>query len=346
MRKRVTILALVLCLTLTACGGGEDSRGQTSFLGAAAGIQEDAVLLTVDGREVLAWRYLYWLAYTCDRVRERYEENGLKLDWDTPLGGGTLADYARDQALADTALYATVENWAERYDCGLTGEDQIALDEDWAEKAADHGGEEAYLEILADMGLDQTRAKELSGVGQMYAKLYALSNTADSALAPDREALEEFAAEQGLLTVDRILVSAGADKEAARRRAAEIFSQLNSAADQTAKFTELAAAGDDTTGPRTLSPGDGVLDTSLEEAAGTLAEGQCSGILESGEGFSILLRLPTAPESVSAGYFDQRLQSAAEGAAVETAEEYGKLDIAGFYRSLQAVRAADHNTIS
>lgn len=341
MRKRVTILALVLCLTLTACGGGEDSRGQTSLLGAAAGIQEDAVLLTVDGREVPAWRYLYWLAYTCDRVRERYEENGLKLDWDTPLGGGTLADYARDQALADTALYATVENWAERYGCGLTGEDQIALDEDWAEKAADHGGEEAYLEILADMGLDQTRAKELSGVGQMYAKLYALSNTADSALAPDREALEEFAAEQGLLTVDRILVSAGADKEAARRRAAEIFSQLNSAADQTAKFTELAAAGDDTTGPRILSPGDGVLDTALEEAAGALAEGQCSGILESGEGFSILLRLPTAPESVSAGYFDQRLQSAAEGAAVETAEEYGKLDIAGFYRSLQAVRAAD-----
>lgn len=340
MRKRVTILALVLCLTLTACGGREDSQGQTSFLGRAAGIREDAVLLTVDGREVPAWRYLYWLAYTCDRVRERYEENGLKLDWDTPLGGGTLADYARDQALADTALFATVENWAERYDCGLTGEDQTVLEEDWAEKAADHGGEEAYLAVLADLGLDQARAKELSGVGQMYAKLYALSSTTGSALAPDQGALQEFAASQNVLTVDRILVSAGADKEAARQRAAEMFSQLNSAADQLAKFTELAAAGDDTTGPRTLRPGDGVLDPALEEAAGALAEGQCSGILESGEGFSILMRLPTDPASVSADYFDQRLQSAAESTAVETTEAYGKLDIAGFYRSLQAARAA------
>ena len=113
MRKRITALALLLCLTLTACGGETDSQGQTSFLGKAAGLEETAVLLTVDGREVPAWRYLYWLAYTCDRIREQYEESGMKTDWGTPLDGGTLADSARDQALADTVLYATVEIWAE-----------------------------------------------------------------------------------------------------------------------------------------------------------------------------------------------------------------------------------------
>ena len=96
MRKRITALALLLCLTLTACGGETDSQGQTSFLGKAAGLEETAVLLTVDGREVPAWRYLYWLAYTCDRIREQYEESGMKTDWGTPLDGGTLADYARD----------------------------------------------------------------------------------------------------------------------------------------------------------------------------------------------------------------------------------------------------------
>lgn len=339
MKKRVTILALLLCLILSACGG-KAGQGQTSLLGTAADMREDAVLLTVDGREIPAWRYLYWLAYTCDRIRERYEEAGLKLDWDTPLGGGTLADYARDQALADTALYATVENWAERYGCELTGEERTALAADWEEKAADHGGEEDYLAILADLGLDRSRAEELSGVGRMYAKLYDLYGTADSALAPDQEGLGEFTASRGVLTVDRILVSAGEDREAARQRAAELFSQLNSAEDQAAKFTELAAAGDDTAGPRTLCPGDGVLAPVLEEAAAALAEGQCSGILESDEGFSILLRLPTDPDSVSADYFDQQLQSAAERAAVETAEEYGELDIAGFYKALQAARAA------
>ena len=47
MRKRITALALLLCLTLTACGAGKDSQGQTSFLGTSAGVEETAALLTV-----------------------------------------------------------------------------------------------------------------------------------------------------------------------------------------------------------------------------------------------------------------------------------------------------------
>ena len=131
MRKRITALALLLCLTLTACGAGKDSQGQTSFLGTAAGVEETAALLTVDGREVPAWRYLYWLADTCDRIREQYAESSLEPDWESPLSGGTLADYARDQALADTVLYATVENWAEQCGCQLTEEDRAVLAEQW-----------------------------------------------------------------------------------------------------------------------------------------------------------------------------------------------------------------------
>ena len=232
MRKRITALALLLCLTLTACGGETDSQGQTSFLGKAAGLEETAVLLTVDGREVPAWRYLYWLAYTCDRIREQYEESGMKTDWGTPLDGGTLADYARDQALADTVLYATVENWAEQYGCQLTEEDRTALAEQWEENAAGHGGEDAYLQELADLGLDRERAEELAGVGRMYAKLYALYETAGSALAPTGEDLKAYGDAQSYLTVDRILISAGEDREAARQRASELFSRLNTASDR------------------------------------------------------------------------------------------------------------------
>ena len=223
MKKRVTALALLLCLTLTACGGGEDSRGRASLLGDAADVREDEVLLTVDGREVPGWRYLYWLAYTCDRVWAQYQEAGLELDWDTPVGGGTLADYARDQALADTALYATVENWAERYGCALTEEDQTALSASWEEQAEAHGGEDAYLAELAELGLDRQRAEELAGVGQLYSKLYALYLAGDDALAQDTQALADPAGPDSL-TVDRILVAAGEDRDAARQRAAEILS--------------------------------------------------------------------------------------------------------------------------
>lgn len=340
MKKRVTALVLLLCLTLTACGGREDSRGQTSFLGQAADIREDETLLTVDGREVPAWRYLYWLAYTCDRIRERYQESGLALDWKTPVTGGTLADYARDQALADTALYATVENWAEQYGCALTEEDREALAAAWEEQAAAHGGETAYLAELAELGLDRQRAEELAGVGTLYGKLYTLYRAGDSALTPDTAALAAFAEETGSLTVDRILVAAGEDREAARQKAAEIFSRLNGAADQGAEFAAQAAAGDDPAGPRTFLAGDGTLDSVLEEAAKALAEGQCSGILESEEGFSILRRLAPDPDALADDYFDHLLRTAAENAPVEMEEAYEKLDAAAFDQALRAARAA------
>ena len=251
MKKRVTALALALCLVLTACGGREDGRGQGLFQRDSE-MEEDKALLTVDGREVPAWRYLYWLRRCCGRLQEQYRAAGLQLDWNAPVEGGTLADYVKDQALADTALYATVENWADLHGCTLDEEDLAALESAWTEKAAEYG------------------------------------------------------------------------------RAAEAFARLNTAEDQRAEFAALAAEGDDPAGPRTFTPGDGTLDGALEAAAQALEEGQCSGILETGEGFSILLRGETDRSGVEEAYFDHLLQKAAENAPVGLTEEYKALDPAAF----------------
>lgn len=339
MRRRVTALALLLCLTLTACGGGgeEDGGGQGLFR-RAAGLEEDAALLTVDGREVPAWRYLYWLERCCDRLQEQYRAAGLTLDWDAPLEGVTLADYVKDQALADTVLYATVENWAQAAALTLDEADRAALADAWEEQAAEHGGEEAYLRSLADMGLDRQRAEELAGVGRLYAKLYRLFLEEGSALAPAEEDLEAFAREQGRITVDRVLFAAGEDRESARQRAAEAFARLNTAEDLAAEFEALAAEGDDRLGPRTLTPGDGTLAPALEEAAQALEAGQCSGILETEEGFSILLRRETDRAGLEESLFDSRLQTAAEAAEVRLTADYGALDPAAFSAALSRAR--------
>lgn len=329
MRRRVTALALLLCLALTACGGGEDSRDQGLFQ-EASGVEETEVLLTVDGREVPAWRYLHWLRHCCGQLRKQYHAAGLPLDWNAPVEGGTLADYVKDQALADTALYATVETLAEANGCALDEADLAALESAWEEKAAEYGGEEAYLRRLADMGLDRARMEELAGVGRLYAKLYDLYLEEGSALAPAPEALAAFAAEQGRITVNRLLFAAGEDRESARQRAAEAFARLNTAEDQRAEFAALAAEGDDRLGPRTFTLGDGTLDQELEAAAQALEAGQCSGILETGEGFSILLREETDCGGVEEDYFDHLLQEAAENAEVRLTESYRALDPAAF----------------
>ena len=338
MKRNGIALALLLCLLLTACGGEEDSRGQTSFLGQAAEMEETAGLLTVDGREVPAWRYLYWLADTCDQICERYETAGVPLEWDMPMNGGTLVDYAREQALADTVLYATVENWAERYGCGLVDEDLAELDRIWAEQTASQGGEEVWLEELADLGLDRVRAEELAGVGMMYGKLCALALEEDGVLSAEPEKLAVFAQEQGYLTVEQILFPAGADKEAARAQAEEAFAKLNGAENQSAAFQALTEVAGEKRGPYTFLPGEDFLEASLEKAAAALEPGQCSGILECGDGFAILRRLPVDGAFLAAEYFDCRLQHSAEEAEITTASLYEKLNVKAFYQALLDIR--------
>ena len=314
MKRRMCVLALLLCLVLTACGGKEpDSRSRDSLSEESAEISETEPLLTVDGREVPAWRYLCWLEVACCHMQEQYAAAGMEPDWTAPMEQGTLADYVKNQALADTALYATVENWAEQYGCVLTAAEKAELKK------------ESGVILVADLSAELTA--ELAGVGVMYGKLYALSQTEGSALAPTRRDLEGYREAAGWLGVNRILVAAGDDRDAARNRAAEIFSQLNAAENQAETFAVLAADQDDPAGNRTFRQGDGTLEETLERAALALEEGQCSGILESEEGFSILRREPVEEAVMRESWFDWHLQQAAANAVVQTAADYERLDV-------------------
>lgn len=327
--------ALVLGLLLSSCGGREKEpeapdppAAPATALEAAAGLDGEKTLLTVDGREVPAWRYLYWLASACDRLAQRYREEGLPLDWSAPAGEGTLADYAKEQAKADTALYAVVENWAGAHLRPGAG----------APESAPDGAR------LPDLGLSEAQRRELAAVSGQYQALWALCQAGGSALSPTEEELAAYGREKGALTLDRILVRAGEDRSAAGERAAALFSQLNGAADQAAVFRELAAAGDDPQGPRTCLPEEGVLDEVLLAAAAELEEGQCSGILESEEGFSILRRLPLDTGALLESWFDSSLEQAAREARITLSEDYEALDAAAFYDAFQRARQGNTRT--
>ena len=88
MRKRAAALALALCVGLSGCALEREGRREDAPpLGRAAELAEETILLSVDGREIPAWRYLYWLAFTCDQIREKYEDGGMALDWGAPVTG-------------------------------------------------------------------------------------------------------------------------------------------------------------------------------------------------------------------------------------------------------------------
>lgn len=340
MRRIITAaLACALLLTLAACGGKGTPPGD-DLLSRASGTPSDEPGLTVDGREVEAWRYLYWLAYTCDSIQTAYDDAGTELDWDAAFGEGTLADYAAEQALADTVLYAVVENMAEDQDCALTEEDRAAMEADWTAAAEAAGGKDAYLTDLGRLGLDRTRAETLAATAYLYDRLRQSAGDPESGVCPTAEDLAAFGADSGYLTLDFIRVDAGDDAEAARARAGEAFSKLNGSAAPENDFAVLAATYSDDPDRdqyphgRTFRAGEGTLPAAAEEAALDLEEGQWSGIVEADGSFYILLRLPLDASATAAEWFDWRLQSAAEAAEVKWTSTLEDLDAGEFWSAL------------
>lgn len=299
MKRCMTVPALLLCLLLTACGGGETGQGRDSFW-EELGVEETEVLLTVDGREVPAWRYCRWLAAACEAITTEYEAAGAAVDWGAAVEDGTLDEYACRRALEDTVLYATVENWAEQV--GVTVEEEPA-------------GDPASLLI----SLSEAQAAELDRVGLLYVGLCSLAQQENSPLVTAEE-LAAWGTEQGYMAVDRIFFAAGEDRDAARQRAEEAFAQLNRAGEKGPLFDSLAASGDDLAGPRTLKRGDGTLEETLESAAAALEPEQYSGILETEEGFSVLRRLAVDKKAFAGEWLDKKLLKMAEEAEVLPSE--------------------------
>lgn len=344
MKRTVAALALLSVLLLTACGEEKPPSSGAGVLTQAGGMPADTVVFTVDSRPVTAGQGLYWLADACDAIRAYYDGAGMALDWDAPLEGATLADYAKDQALQNAALYATVENWADQHGCALTEEDRAAMAADWAARAESAGGESAYLAQLARLGLDRAGADRLAGDHYLYLQLCALAGEADSALSPKGAELAEFYNQQGYLTVDVLLVSKdGAADQAAldirRQKAESLFARLNGSADKEAAFSALAAETG-SAGPQTLRVGDGALPAAFETAAAALAEGQVSGIVEAEESYGILLRLAPDLDAVRADWFDERLQGAAADAAIAPMDDWKTLSAADFCAKLDKARTA------
>jgi hypothetical protein len=308
MRKYMVCLTLMLCLMLTACSGSEKDapQGQVSLSEKKVEVEEKEVLLTVDGREVEAWQYLYWLRHACEKLAAEYAASGVEVDWMTETPEGTLADYVKAQALSDTALYATVENWAERYGCTIE-----------------------EVTGTAEEGLTAVQAGRLEMVGRLYGELYTLFSAEGSALWPTDEKVDVFAREEGWVGVRQIRIPFGEDREAAKQEAAEMFSKLNASQDAETEFAALGGSG-----TQTLRLGDGQLPPEQEDALANLKEGEFSGILESKDGFVLLLRTKADGAVVRESLFDHLLLDAAATAEIRCAAAYKALDVSSFWQEI------------
>lgn len=320
MRKSMTVPVLLLSLLLTACGGGETGSGRNSFWD-ELGMDETETVLTVDGREVQAWRYGWWLAEGCREMAETCAAGGLAVDWDAPLETETLREYVQRQALENTVLYAVVENRAEACGAVLTAEPT---------------GETIPLD--SNLPLEDWQRQELETVGLLYRELCTLVAAEGSPLVTEEE-LDAFAEQEGYLTVDRIVFPFGENREKARQQAEEAFVRLNNAGDQGAVFAALSA-GDGSEIPETVQVDAGTLDPVLVSAAQALGTGQHSGILEAEDSFCILRRMEPDRAALAPLWLEHSLLAECASADIEKKEALEKMTVEAISSAVSENRAA------
>ena len=325
------------------------------------GVSPDAVVASVDGNGATADLITYWIGYNATYLNSYMQYyGGGALDWDYVMSDGTaMPDYVKNDVLTTVKQELVIENLAEKYGVELTDEQLSAMESDEQGFIEQYGGEEGFDAELAKLGLRRETYERITRTNYLYQDLYKLYLTEGSALYASNEDLAAYAAAQGYITADHILLTtvdtatgeALSDEQKAEKKALaeELAEKLkNYTGDDLASyFAELADEYSEDPGRASNPTGytftTGSMVQEFEDAAYALDEGAVSDIVESKFGYHILLRLPldktAAAETVREDYFSNFIDEQMDKAKTATSAEYDKLDAKALYEAIVAAQA-------
>lgn len=330
-------LALTLGLSLAACSSSESS-GESAGNNAAssvdttaytesanaytqrlAGLDADTIVFTVNGAEIPADYYLYWLTYDCyywDYMNQMYY--GAELDFSAAVDEETtVGQFLKDDAKDLSAYYVLMELQAEANNCGVT-EEQLA---EWEQTKADYiatNGQEAFDQMILQTGVTLETFDRISLCSYLY------TNLQDTLVGTPSEAdLDAYIEENEIYGAKHILILTAVESEDgtvtlatggsitnedgsaytgtaaeynadALARAEDILAQLNAAEDVTTLFDELMNEYSEDSGLASYPDGytftTGEMVSEFEDGTKALEYGEISGLVESTYGYHIILR--------------------------------------------------------
>ena len=127
MKRFAAMLVVSVLMVLWIASGDRMSAGQRTdgLYYEVTGIHPDAVLMRINGEDISAEEYLYWLAYDCEYLTS-YVPN---LDFSAEVSNGmTYGSYAKADAVETVKLYALLRQWAKQYNVSLTEEDEARIE--------------------------------------------------------------------------------------------------------------------------------------------------------------------------------------------------------------------------
>lgn len=315
------------------------SQGVLEF---SAGMSAGDTALTINGEDVPADLFLYWLDYNCYYFMSYYGMLGL-----------SLSDYADD--MMDEAAYLCISQALLRQKAAELG----CLPTDaQVQEARDSLDEETDQLLKSAYGLSEESINALTLSNAYYENVMA-ALTHD----PDEQELDEYLDAQGVFAVKHILLKTTDDSNqplpeeevaAKKTQAEELLTQLQGlgADGLEAKFDELMNEYSED-GGLAANP-DGYVFSSADslvggfrEAALELEIGGLSGIVETDYGYHIMLRLPLTEDTRAeyganfrASAMDGLVQQWEEASDITRADALATLDPADFFNRIMAYQQA------
>lgn len=352
-------------------GEAEDLSGITDPFMAVSGIAGDAVAARVGSYEITVAELLYWLNGQIESYLTRFQSMGYsftEIPWDADTDGVTMEETVLNSALETAAFYRLLPALGEEAGLVLNQEEIDFPAMDLEMSAKELGGQETLTHWLWFRMMDEDLYTQLYHGGCMFEKLQDHYYGQGSEGYPSDADVKKYAeGELGyyrvkhilLKTAERTIGEAGTmtyealpEEVTAEKRvlAEEILRQLAQAEDLTGTFDALMHAHSEDPGLSSAPDGyqvyPGQMVTPFEEASLALEEGEVSGIVESDDGYHIILRLPLDLEpfrgQMISQSMDRQIMGWLEEYGIETTEIYEEVDPsevrARFERLQSAVR--------
>lgn len=362
-----------LLLGLTAGCGGSPTPAATpdpdDVAYQTAGISRDTVLFTVDGTEVTADSYLFWLLNSITDA----QYNGYLADeeaWAGEIEGVPAGDYLKSQALETSKLYTVVGNQAAARGITLS-EEELATNQaelaELEENISYYYGGLTMQEWLERQCISLDAFNGLNSVAYLAQDLQSKLEEDGELSATDAE-LDELVDQLGYYKAKHILLAFPTDesgstanlteeqKAALKEEADGLLAQIRGAEDPYGEFdrimNERSEDGRDENGDLYSPDGylayAGQMVPQFENGARALSPGEFSEPIETAYGYHIILRLEITEEeqqqlrdSVAPYHTNLAMtelnQKWVDEAVVETTPAYEALDPKDFYEKLTAL---------
>lgn len=291
------LLLLLVCLgLLSGCAAEPAEEPEIQDPAQTQEQTGDTVILTVEGQPVGLAEFSYYLAYISDYYKSA---NGIEkiTDWNVMQDGKPLEEYFLDYAVSLSKNHRGLEKKAEELGCGMTSEQEAAIDETLANGETIYGAGE-YRRMVEESYNTVENFRFLQEMGFLTDSVFAALYGSQGELCDD-DTVAAFAEENGYMCVKFICVE---DTEENRQLMDELSARLTASDDSDALFDELMDEYSQyTTLNSTIFPqgqlfGSGYLGDAFDRGYAALSVGEISGVLEGPNELYIIQRLPLTPD--------------------------------------------------